>query len=231
MDSHQQKAGKVRKKGNRKDPNQIPGNAFLKVFHQNIRGLGNTTNELYCHLQHDHPHILCVTEHHLRESELQLIHLESYSLGASYCRKTFLKGGASIFVHRNLKYNTIKMDEYIIDKDIEACAIQLDLAFNKLCIMAIYRSPSGDLTSFLKQLDSILQKLYNTKYSIIICGDINVNYMTDNIQRSQINAVLHSYNLTGIVEFPTRFGLNSQTAIDNIFIDTANIGKYVLHRL
>jgi len=97
--------------------------------------------------------------------------------------------------------------------------------------MAIYRSPSGDFTNFLKQLDSILQKLYNTNYSIIICGDINVNCMTDNNQRSQINAVLHSYNLTGIAEFPTRFGLNSQTAIDNIFIDTANIGKYVLHRL
>ena len=53
--------------------------------------------------------------------------------------------------------------------------------------------------------------------------------MTDNNQRSQINAVLHSYNLTGTAEFPTRFGFNSQTAIDNIFIDTANIGKYVLH--
>ena len=64
--------------------------------------------------------------------------------------QTFLKGGASIFVHRNLKYNKLKINEYIIDKDIEACAIQLDLAFNKLCIMAIYRSPSGNLTNFLK---------------------------------------------------------------------------------
>jgi len=36
------------------------------------------------------------------------------------------------------------------------------------------------------------------------------------------------YNLVGIVEFPTRFGLNSQTAIDNVFIDTSTIGKYDL---
>jgi len=37
---HQQKAGKIRKKENRKVPNQIPGNALLKIFHQNISGLG-----------------------------------------------------------------------------------------------------------------------------------------------------------------------------------------------
>jgi len=72
-----------------------------------------------------------------------LTQLTNYSLGASYCRKTFLNGGVSIFVYRNLKYNSINIDELNIDKDIEACAIQLDSAFNKLCILAIYRSPSG----------------------------------------------------------------------------------------
>jgi len=226
---HQQEAGKIEKEQSIKDPNQVPGIASIKVFHQNIRGLGNKTNELYCHLQQDHPHILCLTEHHLREPELQLIHLEDYSLGANYCRKIFLKGGVSIFVHRNLKYNTIKMDKHNIDKDIEACAIQLVLGCKKLCILAIYRSPSGDFTNLLKQLDSILQKLHKIKYSIIICGDVNVNYLTDNNRRNHLDAVLHSYNLAGIVEFPTRFGLISQTAIDNVFIDTTTIGNYEIH--
>ena len=48
-----------------------------------------------------------------------------------------------------------------------------------------------------------MQKLYSNKYNIIIRGDVNVNYLTDN-RRSQLDAVLHSYNLVGIVEFPTR---------------------------
>ena len=54
------------------------------------------------------------------------------------------------------------MDEYNIDKDVEACAIQLDSTFNKLCILAIYRSPRGDFTNFPKRLDLILQKPYKT---------------------------------------------------------------------
>jgi len=159
-----------------------------------------------------------------------LIHLTNYSSGANYCRKTLLKG-VSIFVYRNLKYSTINIDKYNVDKDTEACAIQLDSAFDKLCILTIDGSPRGDFTNFLKQLDLILQKLYNNKYNIIIFGDVNVNYLKDNNRRSQPDAVLHSYNLVGITEFPTRFGLNSQTAIGNVFIDTSTSGKYDLYPL
>jgi len=170
--------------------NNLTCNKSLKTFHQNITGLGNKANELYSHLHHDLPHILCLLEHHLCESELQFTHLTNYSLEASYCRKTFLNKGVSIFVYRNLKYNTINIEKYNIDKDIEACAIQLESTFNKLCILSIYRSPRGDFKNFLKRLDLILQKLYNNKYNIIICGDVNVNYLVDNNRKSQLDAIL-----------------------------------------
>jgi len=214
-----------------KDSSQVPRNKGLKIFHQNIRGLGNKFIELYCHLHNNLPHILCLSEHHLSESKLQLIYLTNYSLGANYCRKNFLKGGVSIFVYRNLKYNTINIEEFNTEKDIEACAIQLDSTFDKLCILTIYRSPKGDFTNFLIRLDLTLQKLYNNKHNIVICGDVNVNYLIDNNRRRQLDAVLHTYNLTGIVEFHTRFGLNSQTAIDSVFINTSTIGKYDLYPL
>ena len=174
------------------------------------------------------PHVLCLSEHHLSEHELKLVNLRNYSLGASYCRKTFLKGGVSIFVCRKLKYNTVYLDEFNIDKDTEACAILLDSTSDKLCILNIYRSPSGNFTNFLRLLDLILQKLCKNKYKIIICGDVNVNYLLNDNRRIQLDAVLHSYNLMGIVKFPTRSGVNSQSAIDNIFIDTSKIGEYEL---
>ena len=74
-----------------------------------------------------------------------------------------------------------------------------------------------------------MQKLYNNKYNIVTCGD--VSYLMHNNRRSQLDALLHSYNLTGIVGFPTRFGLNSKTAIDNVFIDISTTGKYKLYSL
>ena len=57
-----------------------------------------------------------------------------------------------------------------------------------------------------------------------------MNYRIDN-NRSQLDAILHSYNPVGIVKFPTTFGLNSHTVTDNVFNDTFTIGKYDLHTL
>jgi hypothetical protein len=96
------KTGKIEKEGKIKDSSQAPRNKSLKLFHQNIRGLGNKNYELYCHLYHDLPHILCLSEHHLSESELQLIHLTNYSLGSSYCRKTFLKEVSYLFTETEI---------------------------------------------------------------------------------------------------------------------------------
>jgi len=78
----------------------LPHNS-LKFYHQNIPGHKHKTNELLSSLHPDLPHIICVTEHQLNQLELDNISIENYILGASYCRKHFLKG---IFVHKSIKF-------------------------------------------------------------------------------------------------------------------------------
>jgi hypothetical protein len=73
-------------------------NQFFKLFHQNIRGLRGKTNELLRYLQQDLPHLLCFSEHHLSQSEVDFIDIENYSLGAKYCRRKLQRGGVSIFI-------------------------------------------------------------------------------------------------------------------------------------
>jgi hypothetical protein len=55
-----------------------------------------------------------------------------------------------------------------------------------------------------------------------MCGDINIDYLTHNERKIQLDAVLLSYNLTATVHFPTRVQNQSNTAIDHIFIDITN---------
>ena len=74
-----------------KDSSQVPQNKSLKTFHQNITASGNKANELNCHLHYDLPHILCSSQHHLSDSELQLTHLSNYSLVPAAVGKLFLK--------------------------------------------------------------------------------------------------------------------------------------------
>jgi hypothetical protein len=51
------------------------------------------------------------------------------------------------------------------------------------------------------------------------CGDINIDYLTDNERKKQLDAVLLSYNLMATVHFPTKAQKQSNTARDNIFTD------------
>ena len=70
---------------------------LVKIYHQNIRSIRYKMSELLCHLSHDLPHILCITEHHLNREELASFHVENYVLGSSYCRKLKNKGGVYIY--------------------------------------------------------------------------------------------------------------------------------------
>jgi hypothetical protein len=67
---------------------------------------------------------------------------------------------------------------------------------------------------------------YNPKTEIIICGDLNINFMGNNnknLNKIRFEQVLNTYNLIGTVDFITRITNISSTLIDNIFIDGRNI--------
>jgi len=83
----------------------------------------------------------------------------------------------------------------------------------------LYRAPSGNFAYLLQNLDNILHSLYSLSTKFIISGDLNINYLLENVQKKQLENLLLIYNLMGMVDFPTRISHISATAIDNIFID------------
>jgi pyrimidine deaminase RibD-like protein len=154
------------------------------------------------------PHILCFSEHHLKQSELEQFNIDNYRLGALYCRKFLEKGGVCIFVHKNLNYVNINLSEYCKDQHIEACALKLHLTFFNICIIVVYRAPCANFHLFLNGLDGIIRSLYKVDSRFIVCGDINTDYLVDSEGKRQLDAMLLSYNLSAIVHFPTRTKFN-----------------------
>jgi len=65
-------------------------------------------------------------------------------------------GGVCIFVPEDLEFSSISLHKYCKKKDIEVYDVRLKITPIQLIILAIYRSPSGNFTNFLKNLDSIL---------------------------------------------------------------------------
>ena len=167
-------------------------------------------------------------EHHINVLEYNHINLAGYIAGAHFCRALHEKGGVIIYVQNNLKFTNIDLSKYCKEKYFEACAIKLIITSLIICIITIYRSPSGNLNYFLQNLDKVLQLLYSPAWHIIICGDININYLTKNEQKRQVNNPLMMYNLTSIVDFPTRINNTSASAIDNFFMDITRLENFLV---
>jgi len=85
--------------------------------------------------------------------------------------------GGCILVQKELDFSPISLDNYCKEKDIEVCAVSLKITPIHLIILAIYRSPSGKFSNFLKKPDSILNTWHSIKVDFVICGDINIKYL------------------------------------------------------
>jgi len=93
-------------------------------------------------------------------------------------------------------------------------------------IKAVYRAPTGNL--FLNKLADAIKSTHTAILNRILCGDINVDYLTENYRKRQLDSVLQTHNITTIVTFPTRCHGTSSITIDNIFIDNSKIPNYTV---
>jgi len=116
--------------------------------------------------------------------------------------------------------------KYCKEKDLEACAVKIHL---QSCIISItiYKFPSGNFLYFLNNLESILNSTHNNSIELVICGDLQINYVNDNYKKLLLNSLFASLCLHRTVQFPTRILYNSSTAIDNIHINELKNDNFI----
>jgi len=54
----------------------------------------------------DCPNIMCLTEHHLKDYEIDSLPIDQFKLGYKFCRHKFKNEGMCVFVHEDLLYLT-----------------------------------------------------------------------------------------------------------------------------
>ena len=79
------------------------------IYHQNIQGLKGKTNELMLLLFLEFPHLIYLSEHHLKCSKIELAPIPSYELCAKYCRTALKCGGVCFYMHKNIKFSNISL--------------------------------------------------------------------------------------------------------------------------
>lgn len=146
-----------------------------------------------------------------------------HSCVSSYFRCKFKSGGVCIFLRNSItKYKVVDLSSLCVEKDFEVQGITISVDAYKVLILVIYRSPSGDINLYLKQLGSLLDNHYNKNLKLIICGDFNINFLdlsSNNTDRISLIDLLDTFGAYQLIYNPTRVTLTSSRCIDNIFTD------------
>ena len=99
----------------------------LIICHQNIRDLVSKKDKLNMIMLHMsiNPHLICLSEHHLKTQEITKFTLNSYKIAASFCRGV-PKGGVCIMTRHNIQFATIDLSNFCIERIFEICAIEMN---------------------------------------------------------------------------------------------------------
>jgi len=130
---------------------------------------------------------------------MDTIVLANYRLRAKFCNTLKKNGGVCIFTHESIQSTNINLNELCKEKDLEIRAVKLHLPSYEICIITIYRSPSGNFQYFIDNLEKILSIIYSNATEILICGDININYLIDSTYKQLLDSLLASYGLCSTV--------------------------------
>jgi hypothetical protein len=125
-------------------------------------------------------------------------------------------------------YSKIDVNKYCKDQDIEICMLNLKTTSFSSHIMVVYRASNDNFNLFLKGPDDSIKSICRADLNLILCGDINVDYLTENDRKRQLDSVVQTCNITAVVNLPTRSQGISSTTIDNIFIDNNKISNYTV---
>jgi len=192
------------------------------IFHQNIQGLKNKVNELLLSVYPVKPQLICLSEHHLKNDEINTLHIPSYNLSANYSRTSLKCGGVCMFIHNDIQFTNIYLHKHNKEQDLEITAIKIKFSTKYIIVICIYRAPSGDMDYSLCHIEKILNDLYKLKTEFILCADLTVHFLERNTNQTRLQNVLNTFNLHGTVHFPTRITNIITKAIDIILLDETN---------
>ena len=147
-------------------------------------------------------------------SFLGQFNLEGYNLFSS-SRETRSGGGVCVYVKSQFqtRVETVRLE------GSDSLLVHIGEAGRDVCsLLALYRSPSGHLSSFLGDLAEMLPSLPS---SSVVVGDINIDVNYENtLDKISCNYLdlIGKYGYFNTISSPTRFGKTKTSILDHILI-------------
>lgn len=193
-------------------------NGSISLLLLNVQSIRNKTDELLIFLEsHNFPNLVLITEHWLKTDEPCF--LPNYLTLSLYSRKDSIHGGTLILISERFSdemtfINVDKFNHLLIEREFEFSLVHNSK--NKLYILCMYRPPSSSVTVFIERLEMLLSML-PTHSTIILCGDLNINFNDKcSVDTQNLQNLLTSFNLAMHVNSFTRISQYSESVIDYV---------------
>ena len=124
-------------------------------------------------------------------------------------------GGVCAYVNQNLKCEPMKELSYIAESGLHQLWLKIQVAnFRSFVICTTYRPPDTSLCCFDTDLSGTLTSALSLNKPIYILGDLNCNVLnTNDPGQSALLNFCNCFNLTQLVEEPTRITEHSRTSL------------------
>lgn len=169
------------------------------------------------------PDIICISETWCNNFSVASIKLDGYDVVTHYNRDIHKNGGVLMLVRNSLKCEEITFIRRLsIEMHLECCAMSVSICNVKYFIVTVYRSPSGNISTFIDVMTSILNYCIVKSDYLIIMGDFNIDWLKECYNKNLLYDLMRSYSMSFKNNSPSRVftnesGVTSTSKIDYIF--------------
>ena len=129
-------------------------------------------------------------------------------------------GGLGFYISKNLDFEILN-DFVTLENSYESQAVLVKIGFQEVCILNIYRPPSGNVEEFNDYFKEQLKAVNALKKLVIVCGDFNLNWLeTKSKGIRTYRETLDDFLMEQLVNVPTRVTKETSTLIDHISVSS-----------
>ena len=121
-------------------------------------------------------------------------------------------GGVSVYCGEVMGITKVEHLSYV-NEDIEVCTVCLKSSDCNLCIIVVYRPPSGSIVRFSELMLAVLNDPIILDRETVISGDFNINLLGYGDHCEAIRSFVYNmstYNIMSLIAMPTRFPSGNQ---------------------
>lgn len=201
--------------------NTVTDRTTVNILHQNVCGITSKKDEYDLYLLHMNMDFVCITEHFLNKTNVNLFNLNGYKMVSKNVRIKKKRGGSMILCKNDRVVEDFEVVNKLYKMDcFEICCVK-DIN-TSLFVCCCYRTPDGKkFDRFLERLEKVLEYFFKKK--CVICGDFNVDLLVEDKQRTEYLTLLKCYNFRPLVTDITFTRNDMFSCLDNIL---TNIDEY-----